>query len=431
MENNKSKNKKKSQPNLETQIENELINPNSNLLNSKSESIIKNIKPSISKQKITHNKTKKNFFKQENPIVQKAIIEDLIEKVNKTKKKIKEEEPIFIKPKVESNIKLKEYINFYFIDKLKLPEEFKNVPIGKWNVSNITDMSKLFENKKKFNEDISEWNVSNVTNMEKMFYNCEKFNQLLNNWNVSNVTNMKSMFENCENFNQPLNNWNVSNVTNMESMFNNCKKFNQPLNNWNVSNVTNMGLMFFNCEKFNQPLNNWNVSNVTSMESMFIKCIKFNQPLNNWNVSNVTNMRFMFFHCEKFNQPLNLWDVSNVENMESMFYGCKSIQKKNYSNWEFNSVVKNKILNSLFFHEFIDVVNNYFKLSQKEKEKLHQDNIKLRKWNKRKELVKAIETINKNFDETPELLREKHLNNVSKLLDPGNYWIQNLMEYTE
>ena len=34
----------------------------------------------------------------------------------------------------------------------------------------------------------------------------------INNWDVSNVTDMSEMFQNATSFNQPLNNWNVSNV---------------------------------------------------------------------------------------------------------------------------------------------------------------------------------------------------------------------------
>ena len=41
----------------------------------------------------------------------------------------------------------------------------------------------------------------------------------INNWDVSNVTNMTSIFEDAHFFNQPLNKWNVSNVTNMYRMF--------------------------------------------------------------------------------------------------------------------------------------------------------------------------------------------------------------------
>ena len=38
------------------------------------------------------------------------------------------------------------------------------------------------------------WNVSNVKNMSNMFQNAMKFNQSLNNWDVSNVIYMEDMF---------------------------------------------------------------------------------------------------------------------------------------------------------------------------------------------------------------------------------------------
>ena len=42
--------------------------------------------------------------------------------------------------------------------------------INTWDVSLITDMSSVFENKNTFNDDISNWDVSNVTNMAYMFH---------------------------------------------------------------------------------------------------------------------------------------------------------------------------------------------------------------------------------------------------------------------
>ena len=123
-----------------------------------------------------------------------------------------------------------------------------------WDVSKITDMSKLFWGHKNFNEDISKWDVSNVTNMSDMFRKCTSFNQDISKWDVSNVTDMGYMFAYCTSFNQPLNNWDVSNVTNMNNMFRGCTDFNKPLNNWNVSNVTYMGGefggMFCGCTSF-------------------------------------------------------------------------------------------------------------------------------------------------------------------------------------
>ena len=63
---------------------------------------------------------------------------------------------------------------------------------------------------------ISNWDVSNVTNMEKLFKNKIHFNDFINNWDVSNVTNMFGMFYNATSFNKNINN---SNVTNMGGMF--------------------------------------------------------------------------------------------------------------------------------------------------------------------------------------------------------------------
>jgi surface protein len=45
-----------------------------------------------------------------------------------------------------------------------------------------------------FNQDIGRWNVSNVTNMYQMFHQANAFNQDIGRWNVGKVTNMSLMF---------------------------------------------------------------------------------------------------------------------------------------------------------------------------------------------------------------------------------------------
>ena len=142
------------------------------------------------------------------------------------------------------------------------------------DVSNIINMSGLFDNWREFNGDISHWDVSNVTNMSKMFYYAESFNKPLNDWDVSKVYNMDYMFCIAESFNQPLDKWDVSSVHNMESMFYCAKSFNKPLDNWNVSRVNNMSYMFKSAESFNQPLDKWSAKSCPDykMIDMFENC---------------------------------------------------------------------------------------------------------------------------------------------------------------
>ncbi len=125
-------------------------------------------------------------------------------------------------------------------------------PIGEWDTSGVTDMSRLFRDKY-FNDDISGWNVSKVTNMRWMFGDAAAFNQPLEKWGVSSVFDMAYMFHGARAFNQPLDKWDVSNVKSMRHMFMRATAFNQPLDKWDVSNVKDMTQMFLNAQGFSQP----------------------------------------------------------------------------------------------------------------------------------------------------------------------------------
>jgi len=89
--------------------------------------------------------------------------------------------------------------------------------IGQWDVSGVTDMSRLFEYLSHFDEDISAWNTSAVTDMRYMFDGASAFNQPIGAWNTSAVTNMAGMFMHAKAFNSPIGAWDTSAVTNAKA----------------------------------------------------------------------------------------------------------------------------------------------------------------------------------------------------------------------
>ena len=56
----------------------------------------------------------------------------------------------------------------------------------------------IFDSCKNFNCNLSKWNVSNVEDMSCMFNGCEKFEaEGLNKWNVNKVKDKEMMFYGC------------------------------------------------------------------------------------------------------------------------------------------------------------------------------------------------------------------------------------------
>ena len=171
-------------------------------------------------------------------------------------------------------------------------------PIGSWCVSQVTDMSFLFQGKIAFNEDLSLWDASSLVGKTT-------FNEDLSGWDVSSVSTMESMFWDAPSFNSDISTWDVSSVTKMGYMFSN-SGFNSDISQWNVSSVTDMGAMFAG-SSFNSDISSWNVSSVSTMDSMFWGATSFNSDISNWDMSSVIDMGYMLYGSTSFNQDLCAW----------------------------------------------------------------------------------------------------------------------------
>jgi len=107
-----------------------------------------------------------------------------------------------------SKVQLQDAVNLWISDNALAISTYGQ--INTWDVSAITDMSNLFQDKTTFNSDISNWDVSNVTNMTNMFQLATAFNSPINNWDVRKVTNISRMFNFASSFQQPLNLWDLN-----------------------------------------------------------------------------------------------------------------------------------------------------------------------------------------------------------------------------
>ena len=202
-------------------------------------------------------------------------------------------------------------------DRLKIQEvtqwgaiawsSFKNAFYGSYNLtisatdapdlSGVTDLSGAFRTCFAFtNEDFSNWDVSNITSLSRTFQNATDFNGDITTWDVGNVDNFTNLFSNVF-INQDISNWNigeyVTGTIDMAFMFYNASEFNQNISGWDVSKVSRMSSMFFSATDFDQDLGAWDISSVTDMDSMFrfteLSVTNYDNTLIGWATLDTTN----------------------------------------------------------------------------------------------------------------------------------------------
>ncbi|WP_298421759.1 BspA family leucine-rich repeat surface protein [uncultured Kordia sp.] len=169
---------------------------------------------------------------------------------------------------------------------------------------------------------IEQWGTIVWRDMFNAFDGCENLTYNATDApNLSNVTDLSRMFSKCKNFNATnLNNWDLSSIRSVTFMFNEAEKFNGDISNWDVSNIIDFRNMFSSARDFNRDISGWtiNTSEPVTMEGMFAGASDFNQPIGNWNIGQVTDVGFMFQDALNFNQSLANWDISNLTDMDGM-----------------------------------------------------------------------------------------------------------------
>lgn len=224
-----------------------------------------------------------------------------------------------------------------------------------WDTSRVTDMSSLFEESgiSSINP-ISNWDVSHVENMKQMFRNTKNLRTvhgLDEKWNTSNVTDMTSMFEGgaIESV-DGIRNFKTRNVHHMSQMFyqahnlsnvkgitwdnNYCEETTgmfeesgltttEGLEVFTNNNLFSMGRMFMNTNKLEdiKALENWDISNTNDIGRMFTGTTSLKEAnLGKWKTSYVSNIIGLFENSGvKKITGLENWDTKDVWNMGKAF----------------------------------------------------------------------------------------------------------------
>ena len=185
----------------------------------------------------------------------KSLNEYIIEKIliNKSSK--------LNKIKVETKDQLKSIIR----------ERYNNnksfVYLSDIDVSELNDLSSIFDGLKIEVVDISGWDTSNVTTMAYMFTECEDIKKIIGieNLDVSKLEDANSMFYMCENLVElDLTNWNPKLLQKTRYMFYDCLnlKIIKNIENWQLPNIKDVCRMFCDCAKLDVDLSNWDLTNI-------------------------------------------------------------------------------------------------------------------------------------------------------------------------
>lgn len=153
-----------------------------------------------------------------------------------------------------------------------LPTEIKRIYLT--DIVHLTgDASYLFASLTNLQHaDLEKLDVSQVTSMKGMFLFSKLFSFTISDWNVSNVKDMSYMFQGSQSLQElNLEKWNTSNVTTMSSMFANATFLQKlSISQWDVSNVKDMSYMFLMTRSLNTAdLSSWDLSSKTT-NSMFL-----------------------------------------------------------------------------------------------------------------------------------------------------------------
>ena len=252
------------------------------------------------------------------------------------------------------------------------------------NLSNATSLSGMFQSNQSLvnsNGSIGDWDISNINNITFLFNGANNFNVNISKWDTSSCYSFYWLFKNATSFNQDVSTkyvtandsptgsaywaWNTSAVGNIQNAFSNTSSFapasgsNPGIYNWNTSSIVNMKLAFTS-SSYGKPLNTaliqagssptgnsyvaWDVSNVTTFESMF-NSSTFNSDISKWKLKSgsgkIVQLKEMFRNNTTFNQDISTKTIAAVDSPYGTQYEAWNIESSD----RISEVIRNSGVN--------------------------------------------------------------------------------------
>ncbi len=218
------------------------------------------------------------------------------------------------------------------------------------DTSKVTDMSSMFRDSVATTINLTGLDTSEVTDMSDMFYNSAATTINLTELDTSKATDMSSMFYNSAATTINVSGLDTSNVTNMSSMFYSSDATTINLTGLDTSKVTDMSSMFYDSAATTINLTGLDTSNVTDMSSMFRNSVATVLDVSGFDTGNVTDMSSMFYGSDAILLDVSGFDTGNVTDMSGMFGGS----------WNNRNLVKHLDLSNFNTSKVTDMSGMFF-----------------------------------------------------------------------
>lgn len=190
------------------------------------------------------------------------------------------------------------------------------------DVSEVSDMSFMFNGAPLVIPDVGAWDTSKTTRMSFMFEGATVADPDVSRWDTGRVQDFSYMFVDTGSADPDVSNWDTAKVTEMQGMFSGAKRADPDVSRWDTTRVRNMSHMFWRAAVADPDVSRWDTANVMSMAGMFGETVQAQPEVGDWNTANVRDFSNMFVRAQLADPNVGCWNTGRAVDMHNMFHGA-------------------------------------------------------------------------------------------------------------